>query len=265
MPGYTLTWDGNASTMVPGIIIERVRRNLIGAVRDSPVPIPGRDGAYVFPERRGDRTITASGVIVAAPAARHAAVVALADWLDRAGRRKLVISDQPDRYWMASVSTDPDPDEWRSTARFELQWIAEPYAYAQTTTTVCVTATNGSPQTLSLPGNVDAETIVQITPLNGTLAGAPSFTLTVNGDMLAYSGTVAQGATLTINGLTNTVTTGPNTDLELTGVYVPGTVFPGDVAGDFPLLQPGSNPWALAWGGTATQVRVCFTYRRRYR
>lgn len=267
MVGYGIEWDGaELENAVQGVMIQKVSRRLIGEVRDQARLIPGRDGAYLFPERRGDRIIRADGLVVREPSLRHTAVTQLADWLDRSGVRELFINDQPDRFWRASVLSDPDPDEWKATGKFSIEWRAEPYAYGVDTTSVCVTATNAAPYNFALPGNVGSEPIATVRPLNGTLT---SFTLTVNTDGLTFNGlpsnTVNLGQTVTVNSLVNTVTLGINTDTQLLGAYTPGTQLYGMVSGTFPVILPGTNNWSLAWGGTATQVQVCFLWRRRYR
>lgn len=260
--GYLFTYDGNASSSVEELYVQKLDRGMYGAVRNALIEVPGRDGAYLFPERRGNRNIVAQCVVIADPATRHLAVTEVADILDRDGYRKLIFDDQPDRYWQAAVAADVPVDEWKAAGRFNITWTAEPYAWSITTSSMCVTAAPASAFEVVIPDSVDAYPVVEITPLNGTLVG---FTLTTNGSGLTYAGTVAQGNTITISSLSYTVSTGQNTDLELTGAFTPGTTFPADVSGDFPVLLEGTNTVVITTGGTATLVRICFTWRRRYR
>src|SRR5688572_12035014 len=263
MAGYVITWDGQLSTTIPGIVIQKVSRNVFGKVRDKRTEVPGKDGDILFTERRGNRRIFAEGVIVSAPADKRAIIADyLAEWLDKSGYRQLKFDDQPDRYWEATLNVDPDPDEWKSLSRFQIEWSVKPYAYAISVSEECITATNGATMPLSIVDTVDAYPVVEITPINGDMDG---FTFSINGNQLTYAGVVPQGTTITINSLNYTVTNVALLDTELTGVYTPGTVFPADVSGDFPYLQEGSNPWVLSWAGSATLVRVCISWRRRYR
>jgi predicted phage tail component-like protein len=265
--GYVLTWDGNPSSALEElVVVSRMRRGMVGRVRDTLMPVPGRDGDYLFTERRGNRRISAEGQVIAPSDVRHAAVVALADWLDKSGYRRLIVSDQPDRYWQATLATDPDPDEWQSQGKFTLEWSAEPYAYAITTSEVCATGSNGSVQMFVPDDAVDAYPIIEVTVSGGGATAMPEgFTFTMNGDSLTYSGAVVAGQTITINSLTYTVLEGLNTDEQLLGAYDTGTVFPGDVSGTFPYIREGTNEWSVVWTGGATMVTVCIYWRRRYR
>ena len=264
MSGYVITWDGVASSAVsPNVIMQKVSRGMVGGVRDVAVDIPGRDGAVLFQEARGNRQITVQATLVSADTAqRHADVTTLADWLDKSGYKKLLISDQPDRYWEAGLRADPNPDEWRLLSKFMLTFTAQPYAFALAVSSSTASGSNGGAQSFSISDSINAHPVMEITARGGDVV-AP--TITVNGNILQYSGTILQDQTVTISSLNYTVVAGSNTDLELTGVFTPGTVFPADVSGDFPVLIEGSNSWTVAWTGTATYVDVSFTWRRRYR
>ena len=61
------------------------------------------------------------------------------------------------------------------------------------------------------------------------------------------------------------VTTGPNTDVNLTGTYDALLVIMEGVSGEFPLVNPGGNTYAFTTTGTATAVRFRITWRARYR
>lgn len=264
--GYVATWDGSLSSTIAALRLTKLRRRMVGADRNVVVDIPGRDGGWVFSERRGFRQITAECVVVAPPGgARHDAVVAVADWLDKTGERKLIFDDQPDRYWLATLRDDPDPDEWRSTGRFSVNWSAQPYAYAVATSSQALTATavSGTSGTFTPADTIDAYPVVEVTPLDGTMT---ALTLTMNGDSLSWSGSPIYAlATLTISSVSYTVTRGASTDTELTGAFVAANVDMADVSGEFPMIVVGGNSWAASWSGTATRLRITITWRRRYR
>lgn len=264
MSGYVLTWDGIASTTLDGLMVTKVYRGMTGQVRDRRVQVAGVDGDVLFSERRGNRTLRAEIVVIGATGGeRHDRVVDVASWLDKSGYKKLIFDDQPDRYWEAALSTEPDPDEWKQAGRAVLEWTAKPYAYATAVSSECVDATSAAAQNLVIADKVDAYPIVEITARGGGITGPILFT--VNGLTLIYAGSLVQNQTITINSLTYTVDAGANTDIELTGAYTPGTVFPADVSGEFPILIEGSNPWSIQWsGGTATHAEVCWAWRRRY-
>lgn len=266
MAGYEVTWDGDPSSAFTNLYIRTMRRRMVGELRDVRMPVPGRDGAWLFSERRGMRAIVAECTLHAPPSSRHDDLVAIADWLDRQGERKLVVSDQPDRYWLASLAADPDPEEWRSLGKFTLEWSAQPYAYAVSTSSQSVTAAGSASgvdaDSFAIADDVQAYPEVEIRPLDGALT---SFTLSTNGSSLEWAGAVSSGNRITVSSISYTVVTGASVDYELTGEYNAINLSMAGVDGEFPLFQPGTVTWELDWEGTATNIAVEFRWRRRYR
>lgn len=260
-----LTLNGVAlSAAVPTALVLRVERELVGKRRHSDVEIPGRAGSWRFDEEPGNRTIRVWIDIQADSfEARRAAVRELAYWCDIGTTANLVVSDEPDRYHEAILDDEPNPEEWLVRAEIPLRFTAGPYALSSTLSTQTVTATtNPDSDTFSIPDAVTAEPVLEITPTGGALT---SFVLTVNGYVLTWSGNLAAGTTLTISSISDTVSTGPNTDVNLTGAFVVGDLDMVDVAGEFPLLLPGSTSWSFEWTGGATSVGIEFTWRERSR
>lgn len=253
------------STAVPSAKVLDVRRQLAGRRRHTAVAVPGRADPYIFTEQPGARTLELDVSIAADSfAARRAAVVDLADWCDLGDTAELVIDDEPDQYHNAILDDGAASlRELLNGGDATLRFLTGPYSLAVAASSESATATGGSDNDAFTPPDlIVAEPVIELTPLNGTLA---SFTFTLNGDALYYGApTVASGNTLTISTISDTVTLGVNGDTMLTGAYT-GTVVLADVDGAFPLIVPGSNTWALVWTGTATNVRVVITWRRRYR
>ncbi len=266
MAGYVVTWDGDPSSVFTGLYIRTMRRRMLGELRDVRVVMPGRDGAWLFNERRGVRLITAECTLVEGPDTRHDEIVAVADWLDRQGERELIISDQPDRFWLASLAADPDPEEWRSLGKFTLEWAAQPYAFAVATSSQAVTATGAASgidaDSFTIPDDVQAYPEVEIRPLNGTLT---AFNLTILGTSLTWEGLITSGNRETISSISYTVVSGASVDTDLVGIYNVANLDMAYVDGEFPLLQPGLNSWSFNWDGTATNIAITIRWRRRYR
>lgn len=263
--GYLVTLDGNASSGVSGLIVQRVMRQMVGEIRDVYEAVPGRDGAWLFPELSGMRNIQLTCKIVSDSGAnRRAAVRAAADWMETPDAVQLVVDDEPDRYYIAKLADAPSPDEMVHRADFQIGFKAQPYAYALTTSSQSVTAASGVNQTYTAPDNVSAFPIVEITPVGGNLNG---FTLVYNGLYLVYEGVLSSGSTLTISSLTYTVTEGANLDTELTGAVDYDSVDMNDVSGDFPVVKPGTNNYSIVpgAGSTNTSTIIVTTWRRRYR
>lgn len=252
---------------VPTALVQKVVRPLVGKRRHSDVLIPGRAGALRYDEEPGNRTLEVEIDILAATfEERRAAVRALAEWADVGTTSALVFDDEPDRYHLAILDNDPDGDEWLTHAgTIVLRFDAGPYTYSDTVSTQIVTATTNpdNANTFTIPDEIYAEPIIELTPAGGTMTG---FTLTVNGFEITWAGgPILAGETLTISSLSDTVTLGVSGDVNLTGAYDPNTVAMTDVDGLFPLLLSGLNEWSIEWTGTATSIGLEFTWRERSR
>ena len=261
----TITWNGVASSTIPELIVGPTQKTLVGSHRGTHVPLPGRAGSWYFDEQPGTREIIATcNVLVDDMADRGTVLTQVADWYDVREEAALVLSETPDRFYLATIGEPPTPDEWRQLAEFELRWIAQPFAFASAVTTEAIAISGASPAsgTFSAPDDFEAWPIIEITPTNGTIT---AFVLTLNGDALSYDGpTITSGNTVTVSSISDTVTSGVNGDTMLTGAYT-GLVVMGGVFGVFPLVVNSTNSWQLAWSGTATAIDVNIYWRRRYR
>lgn len=250
--------------VVPAANVVRVRRPLVGKRRHVNVEVPGRAGSWLFTEEPGDRTLVAELVIVAAGLeARRSSVRELAAWADLGASSRLVISDEPDRFHDAILDSSADPEEWLTSARIDLPFRVGPYALALATSEQILNlAAMPASGSFSIDDETNALPVVEITPTNGNLT---SFTFTVNGYALSWIGTLANGTTLTISSLSDTVSTGPNGDVNLTGAFDPNNLDMADVSGEFPILFPGPNPWSFSRTGTATTATIRLLWRERFR
>lgn len=261
-----VTLNGVAlSTAVPDAIVTRVERQLVGKRRHTDVEIPGRAGAWRFDEEPGNREIEISIHIGSTSFAdRRSACRALADWSDPGTTTQLIVADEPDRYHEAILERSPTPEEWLVDVEdIPLRFVVGPYALAVTPSTETVNV-GASPDsgTFTIPDEVIAEPVIEITPAGGALT---SFTLTINGNTLTWSGSILSGETLTISSLSDTVTVGPNNDVYLIGAFDLEDLDMADVDGTFPLLVSGETAWSIEYAGGATSLVLEFTWRERSR
>lgn len=254
------------STAVPDALVLKVARQLTGARRTAFVEVPGRAGAWTFPEQPGDRTLTVVVDITAASfAERREAVRDLAYWADVGAVARLIVDDEPDRYHDAILDASVDVSEWLTVAGdIEIPFRTGPYANAITITEETLAVTGPSPDagTFDAPDTVEALPVIEVTPTNGTLT---TFTLELNGAALTYATAVADDATITISSLVDTVFAGANIDPTLAGLLNPALVSMGGVTGEFPRIVEGSNDWDFTWAGTATAITVTIRWRERFR
>lgn len=263
----TLTWNGISSSTITGFTIENVLRQMLGEQRGVHVDIDGKAGTYHFPKKRGRRLIVAEcRILVADMADRVDAVEEVADWLDVEDEAPLVMSDRPDRYWMATLGSIPSPREWRHLAKFDLEWTAQPYAFENTITTESFAAALDTTNTWNPDMSTNVFPVIEITPTNGTLS---SFNVEHTGGNLNWAtGTpIPSGDTVTVNSIAPIIERGPTTDTMLTGVYDPSQVDMAIFSGEFPILIPSASNFIRfdQIGGTATTFDIDVKYRRQFR
>jgi predicted phage tail component-like protein len=265
--GYTITYNGVASTTIPELICHEIRRNLVGKIRDSFEEVAGMEGAWHFSEKKGMKEITLPLSVLAAsyPVTRRATVEAVADWLDVGVLSKLITSDQPDRYDMAVMSTAANVQEWRERGTFEVHMLAYPYSYELNVRNVTNSTTgSGWSTTFDTLCKVPTYPVFEITPVG---AGITGFTITTNGRVFTYAGAVSAGNTITVSSLSYTVHTGTNADTDLQGVWNPATLSMTTVSGKFPILtQSGVNTVVVApITGAPSSMSVKMYWRKRFR
>lgn len=258
------------SDAVPEALITRVRRELLGSIRDRFEEIPGRQGSWRFGEEAGDRTLTLELNLVGAaddypvevPAleARRAAVRALAEWVDLEGFQALVIDDEPDRYWMARIAKSSSVDEWLTAADLELDFRTGPFAYALELSTHTWSSSDAVAEVFVIPDTVNAFPVLELTIDDATVDPA-GLTIIVNGLELSIGDALADTDVRTVSSLTYTVTSAPNADTELTGLIDLDNLAMSNVDGDFPILVPDTNSVAIEGADT----NAVLTWRRRYR
>jgi len=260
MAGYVVTFDGSSSaTAVPELVVQRIVRPFVGAVRDEYVEVPGRESAWLFTEQPGDGAITMQCTLIGASReARRASVRALASWTRSQDRRPLIIGDEPDRQWWAKLDNAPDVDEALRLGRLSLSWRCLPYAEAVETTSE---SASGTSLTFSAPGDPGVP-MFQVIEVSTSAPAASGIELDVNGTVIGMRDSIGAGVTRTFSALTATITEGANADAELeSNAFVTGALAMQTAYGDFGLLEAGSNTIAVNRGGSLS-IRV--VWRRRY-
>jgi predicted phage tail component-like protein len=261
--GYSINYDGVASSTIPEYICQQVTRQLVGERRHTVAPVPGLEGGWVFPEAAGMRLIKIDSAVLAStwPVNRRAACRAVANWLDKPTMRKLIIGDEPNVFNRAILNTSPDIEEWRQKGAFSLEFMALPYTY-DTTISSSGTLTSGSSPliaTITAGGDVFTEPVIEVTaPGSGTTLN--SFTL--NGRVLGYATPMAPSAKITINCISKVVTTGASIDTDIDGTYNSNNLSMTAVSGQFLYLLPGANTFEVS--GTPA-VSIVVKWRNRYR
>ena len=261
----TITWNGIPSTDVPGLVVSEILRDPIGAVRTAMVEVPGRDGAWIFPQNRGMRVMSVECFIERDTTLELRESTALfTSWLDVLGQAYLQTSDDPGVYWEAMLASVTEQTAWRGVGQYSIDWRLQPYALDEGIEVEAWISDANDIHTWDPGVDMEVFPIVQIKPTNGTLTG---FTLTTNDEQLTFTGNILSGSTVSINSIALVVVSGISTDTELTGAYNPALNLMQYMDGEFPTLQPiGNNEMHfVVTGGTATAIDISVSYRKKYR
>ena len=260
-----VTWNGIASTDVPGLVIGKILRDPIGEIRTAMIPVPGRDGAWVFPQNRGMRSMVVEAFIEEPTTLElRATNVLFSDWLDVLGQAYLQISDDPGVFYEAVLESVTEDDAWRGVGIYTITWALQPYALSDAIEVEAWTADDNDVHIWDPQLGIEVFPVIQVTPTNGTLEG---FQLITNDSFLTYFGSVADDATITINSISLVVLLGVSGDGMLTGAYNPAAISMQYVDGEFPVLYPGGNNEVhfIKTGGTATTINISVSYRKKIR
>ena len=153
-------------------------------------------------------------------------------WLD-SGEGQLILSNQPDKYYLAHVSDPFDiTQEFRVLGKFLVSFRCKPFKYALNNDAIILTI----PGTISNPGTAEAKPIIKIT-------GIGNITLTVN------------NADIQLTGVNGEITI----DSVLKDAYKDTFLQNSKMLGNFPVLAPGNN--AISWIGAVSSVQITPNWR----
>lgn len=255
----TISLDGISSSSIPELVIEDVTRQITPAIRDSYRDVPGRSGSWLFEEEAGDRGLSVRFAAVGETlAARREAVREAGAWLygDGLGRRKLIVSDEPDRFVWAKLSNVVESEELLARGRFSASFRTSPFALS--TAISSETLTGSDSIVLPTTGGLAAyfEPSIEVT---STGANPDGFSIDVGGIELAYGAAFPAASVVTLSAISSTVTTGADADTELDGTFDGSALAMTSVSGDFPILRPGTNVVTITGS-----VSAVFRWRERF-
>lgn len=257
-----------------GVYFKSTKRPLMPSMKPKMLSMPGASGSYDFGNNEYDNT--AIGIrLVYIPKSiveRKQRAREIAGWLSSKKWEKLILGDEPDKYYLARVNGEVDLDVLMSSGEANISFICQPFAYMVADTSADDTWEQADyPWITAIPwdnaGAYTFETKVnkiftfenvgtretnfrspQGSKFNIQVKG--SFTtlkLSLNGKALSYNQAVVS-KTLTVDCVEMEVT--------LDGVNKLGVVT-GDL-GTFLEVVPGNN--ALTVSGTGMDIKVTIDF-----
>lgn len=258
----TFTFENQNSLDDFKIIVNKVHRPILPALRPRKLIIPGKDGAWDFGNNTYEELPLPIDCTIVEPLDDVSLTRAIAIWLSKKG--KLIISDEPEKYYMGRVYETFTPDIIGPAGKFTLNFICDPFAYSISETTDeillgddiplgnSVTLGNADNYTYHLTesgsisvDNFGTRNIRPTIIINGSFDGIE---IAMNGKSIEYAHVMA---------LKELILDGSNYTVELDGVNKLSDIS-GDIV-DFLTLQPGENIVTIT--GTNMDCTIQFEFR----
>lgn len=232
------------------LICRSVKRPILPAMKTQRVELPGSSGAYDFDGNEYDlRTVTMRVVYLGTSYEElRTRARSIAAWLSTTTWKKLIINDEPDKYYLAKVTSETDLSTAWEAGEVEITFDCQPFAYAVAESTFTFAVTSAINYEFSNSGTrrIDYKS-PDGSKFKLTITGSwTTLTFGLNGLTLTYG--EAGSGTLVID----------NVNME---VYLGTTNKFNELDGDidtFLNLIPGTN--TLAVGGTGLNVSVTINF-----
>lgn len=244
------TFDGTHSS-AKDLKVLRIHRSVLPGSRHRFQEVPGRAGAYLFPEEPGDRAVVAlCGLVGASQGDLISQERNVAEWLLTRSRERLVLDDDPS-WWLNAIVVNPaEVTDALDLGQFEVEFRCDPYVYALNESSA--SASLGASVTFASAEVPDVPVRI-VVYATGTVVG-PS--VTVGGTTIGYAGTIVAGEaiiwdsvdllSLLVDGATATAARDGTWDSSLGTPILP--------QGTFPVASQGTVAVLTAGSGTATVV-----------
>lgn len=168
----TLIFNGVDLYETYGILVERVEDDLLPALRERKVVVPGRSGAYDFGAQYYDeRLLTLPSGSTRQLTRGEVREVSYA--LSKKGR--IVLWDEPDKYYLGRIYDATDLERvLRTMRKYTLHFLCEPFAYGATVQVDF----HGPVWSASYAGTQETPTRLQITNAGSITANGIQITIT---------------------------------------------------------------------------------------
>ena len=241
----------NVESSVHNLICKSVKRPLLPAVKVRRIQLPNKSGVYDFDDNEYDLRLVTMRIMYIGNSYQELRTRArtIAAWLSVSTWSKLVINDEPDKYYLAKITEGVDLTSLWESGTADLTFDCQPFAYAVTEQTLVTTAIVAKDYIFTNPGSrIINNRSPQGAKFKITITGSfTTLTLAMNGLTLAYPEAVVSG-TLVIDNIEMEVALGGVNKFHM---------LTGDTD-SFLNVKPGAN--TLNIGGTDLDVSVTINY-----
>lgn len=226
------------------IRVLRFRKPVFPEFSDHYELIPGHDGGILFPQSFGMRSIEIDCLLLYKTRDERVGAIRQLHRIFTKTEAPLMISDEPDVYYVGKLSGPFVPEMHRTLSSFTLVFTCQPFAYSVNKMSASKQITASNKQvTLVNNGTYDVFPIIKISSANTN-----SLSLSLNGDKLTISNAIQTSDVITI-------------DCDEMTVLLNDTNILDKTTGTFLSLKPGTNVMTVEAQNT---LNVSVEWRERF-
>lgn len=243
------------------IRVLRFRNSALPSFEDHYEYVPGRHGALVFPQTFGTREIEIDCLLLHESREKRIQAVRELSRLFARQEGTLVISDEPDVYYVGKLAGTFPLDTHKTLSSFTLVFRCQPFRYAIDTRELTFDMELNSVQYISNGGTVETYPSIVIQAVFGEIQNPK---ITINDKYLLYNGVLTPNSAIEINTESFLATKSMERDIVITGAY--DTAEDNVLAmidGEFGALFPGGNTFAYS-SANGQRARIRLVWQERY-
>lgn len=242
------------------IRVLRFRNPAFPSFEDHYEYVPGRDGALVFPQTFGMREIEIDCVLLHEKTSRTRKIRELSHLFSQQ-EGSLVISDEPDVYYVGKLAGTFPLDIHKTISSFTLVFRCQPFRYSVNVHELTLNIVSNSVKYISNGGTVETYPSVVIQATYGEIQNPK---ITINDKYLLYNGVLTPNSAIEINTESFLATKSMERDIVTTGAYdtIEDNIL-SKIDGEFGAFFPGGNTFAYS-SANGQRARIRFIWQERY-
>lgn len=242
------------------IQVLRFRNPAFPSFEDHYEYVPGRDGALLFPQTFGTREIEIDCVLLHEKTSRTQKIRELSHLFSQQ-EGSLVISDEPDVYFVGKLAGTFPLDTHKTLSSFTLVFRCQPFRYAIDTRELTFDTESNSVQYISNGGTAETYPSIVIQAAFGEIQNPK---ITINDKYLLYNGVLTTSSVIEINTESFLATKSMERDIVTTGAYdTAENNILSMIDGEFGALFPGGNTFAYS-SANGQRARIRLVWQERY-
>lgn len=243
------------------IRVLRFRNPVLPEFSDHYEYVPGRDGALLFPRPFGTREIEIDCLLLHESRTKRSQAIRELSQLFTRQEGSLVISDEPDVYYVGKLAGTFPLDAHKTLSSFTLVFRCQPFRYAIDTRELTFDMESNSVRHISNGGTAETYPSVVIKAAYGEIQNPK---ITINDKYLLYNGVLTPNSAIEINTESFLATKSMERDIVTTGAYdTAENNILSMIDGEFGALFPGGNTFAYS-SANGQRARIRLVWQERY-